>query len=155
MFLINIVNRRCDRERIEFCALKLALKSIYDDNFPDYLSLEFMNSTRTLRCSSGVFNLARDVNDTFHDTESELYNILMYSIKSLTNPKSYAVKLKQYLLGRLLATFLSKYWVNYEFQFCQTDIPIAHRLLLQTFCYTSLHSFVLIIMIIIVYSFIC
>ena len=109
LLLINIVNRRCNRERIEFCTLKLAHKSIYDDNFPDYLSLEFLNSTRILRSSNGVFNLARDVNDTFHDTASELCNILVYSIKPLTNPKSYAVKLKQYLLGRLLVTFLSKY----------------------------------------------
>ena len=97
------------RERIEFSTLKLAHKSIYDDNFPDYLSLEFMKSSRTLRSNNDVFNLVRDVDGTFRGTASKLYNILPYNIKSLSNSKTYSMKLKQYLLGKSLATHLSKY----------------------------------------------
>ena len=97
------------RERIELSMLKLAHKSIYDDNFPNYLSLKFMKSSRIPRSSNDAFNLTRDVDGTFHDTASEFYNILANSIKSLANPKSYAAKLKQYLLGKSLATLLSKY----------------------------------------------
>ena len=98
------------KERITCNTLKFVHKSLYDENFPQYLKVEFKNDLRTLRGSEDIYKLEYYVdNGTFRGTASVLFNNLPYDIRSEKDYNIYSRKLKEYLLDCSLASYISSH----------------------------------------------
>ena len=88
------------KERINFALLKLAHKALHNVDFPQYLKLEFKQQhSRSLRSNDDCIKIKFYGNtSSFRDTCFRTFNSLPLSVRSDTNYKSFAKKLKRHLM---------------------------------------------------------
>ena len=93
------------KERIDFSLLKLAHKALHNEDFPQYLKLEFKQQhERSLRSNSDVFKIKRYGNTNyFRDSVYKKFNSLPIAIRSNIHYDSYCRKLKRYMLDTSIA----------------------------------------------------
>ena len=98
--------------RINFNLLKLAHKSLYQEQFPAYLKgLTFEKIKRVTRNSNDTtIKLKIDhLEKTFTGTCSRLFNDLPLCLKTENNYDLFVPKLKSYLLDKALATYVNSH----------------------------------------------
>ena len=72
-------------ENTQLNILKLGHRALYNNNWPEYLTLSRHNPSRTLRSSSTPLLQISLLEGTFQDSVANLYNDLPASISSITD----------------------------------------------------------------------
>ena len=93
------------KESVEYNIAKLCFKSLYNENFPDYLKLQMKEQKSNVRrCQDQGRTISHDYNkNSFSFRSAEIFNNLPKAIRNIENEKSFCTEVRKYLSNAALA----------------------------------------------------